>query len=162
MQVLIYILYLLSFFLFRTQIRTTMKHLKLFTFALTMLLAGGATLAQAQTPTDNPFTARYSAYSSTQHWTDSINWSNTVNIQAYANLTTTEIVDDLIEGPGKVLQCWDSAYHAAVAALQATGGGVIYFPALPQRNVGVDSSYYFCKIFFKIQYRIAWRNTCHS
>ena len=104
-----------------------MKHLTLFMSACIMLMVGLATTwqTQAQTPTDNPFTTRYPQYAGTQHWTDSINWNNTVNIQTYVNLTTIVTVEDLIEGPGKELQCWDAAYNAAVAALQTTGGGVI-------------------------------------
>lgn len=109
---------------------------RLFLLAATLLLVSFAAVAQ---PTDNPFRTKYPGTYS-PHWTDSIAWTNTVNIQNYQS----RVFRDTVAG-GLLKNAWDSAYVSARRAAAALpGGGVVFFPKLPQqRDDSQDSSYYF-------------------
>lgn len=120
-------------------------------FAFTLIVAALGSAKGQSIPTDNPLRTRYGAMlpAAPFHWTDSINWGNVVNIQSYANLV--QRIDDPGEEDEAYLQNdWLPAFNAAQNALVASGGGVIYFPPLPQKydgeggiDPGKDSAYFF-------------------
>jgi hypothetical protein len=120
-----------------------------FFFLGMFLIVSNLTFSQA--PTDNPYRARYGATlpAFPYHWTDSIRWNNVVNIQDYAN--QVQRIDDPGEEDDAYLQNdWLSAFNAAQNALVSSGGGVIFFPVLPQKydgeggiDPGKDSAYFF-------------------
>ena len=127
-----------------------MKKASLLPVLLLTLLLGNCVYAQ-EAPTDNPYRTRYNSLmpSAPLHWTDSIRWNNVVSIQTYSNLVVR--VDDPGEEDDAYLQNdWLPAFTAAQNALVASGGGVIFFPVLPQKyageggiDPGKDSSYFF-------------------
>jgi hypothetical protein len=112
--------------------------------------------AQAQIPVDNPYRSRFNHVmpAAPFHWTDSIRWDVIVNINDYANLVKR------IKDPGTLndedsLNDWKDAFYAAQTALVNAGGGVLYFPKLPQRydgpggvEPGKDSAYFFSDHLF--------------
>jgi hypothetical protein len=118
---------------------------KRYFFLIAAVLMLFATSSWAQTPpTDNAYTTFLAGRNlpiPQPHWTDSLKWSRTFNIQNYAP-------KDTLFNNGLVRrQNWLFAFYRAQDDAIAAGGGVIYFPALPIRREdgyeGTDSSYYF-------------------
>jgi|GEM_PF-692011 len=121
-----------------------------------ILFTGLSTLALAQVPTDNAVRSRFGNEpgfaSAPFHWTDSIRWDNVVNIQNFSNqVRKVATIRNTQASPDSVATWW-FAFEAAQTQLCNSGGGVIYFPALPERTAlcceGLDSSYYFHESIF--------------
>lgn len=72
-------------------------------------------LAFAQAPTNNPFTALYPKYRGQDHWTDSLRWSN-VYVVTDHGIVPNDNIDDL------------ENLNALIATVSTAGGGVIFFP----------------------------------
>jgi hypothetical protein len=125
-----------------SQIQTVMKH----KLTILFLLCCTAFSLHAQ-PTDNPYRSRYWSEmpAAPFHWTDSLRWNNVVNISNYSNLVR-KVRDFSSNFEEDSLNDWLLAFQAAQTQVLSTGGGVIYFPKLPQKvylTPGADSSYYF-------------------
>lgn len=108
------------------------------------LIFAGSAFAQA--PTDNPYrsyVSRQSLLMPNPHWTDSLSWGRSVNIQDFRNLVRDTLLNNGIERR----QNWWYAYEAASEQIRVQGGGVVYFPGLPAKVEegfeGEDSSYWF-------------------
>jgi hypothetical protein len=121
-----------------------------------LLFAAISGTAIAQIPTDNAVRTRYGNQpgfaAAPYHWTDSIRWNNVVNIQNFRNLVRrVPTIRNTPASPDSVFTWW-FAFEAAQTQLCNSGGGVIYFPALPERTAlcceGLDSSYYFHESIF--------------
>lgn len=111
---------------------------------LTVLGLAVASPVLAQAPTDNAYQTFLDSRNlgrEVPHWTDSLNWSRTYDIQAYRSFATRVLVG------ADSLTNWIPAVQRAQQDAVAQGGGVIYFPRLPRRTTpgfeGFDSSYYF-------------------
>lgn len=125
-------------------------------FALLFISFVSAFSLLAQTPSDNPVRSFYGRSNGFPapgfHWTDSIRWNNVVNIQDYRNLVRkVATVRNTPASPDSAFSWW-FAFEAAQTALCNSGGGVVYFPALPERQAlcceGLDSAYYFHESLF--------------
>ena len=110
---------------------------------LVLFLFGLSAMAQ---PTDNPYRTRYAADlpSVPYHWTDSLPWTKVIPITNYSNLVK-RVRDFSSNFEEDMLNDWQLAFYAAQDSAVKVGGGVVYFPTLPDRQAipGTDSSYYF-------------------
>lgn len=123
---------------------TKMKNALRLLFCL--LAIGWSGLSMAQAPTDNAYATFLDSRALARpvpHWTDSLPWSRVISIKNYQYL----VRDTLLFNGLFRKQNWWYAFRQAQADAVAGGGGVIYFPRLPQRREdgyeGNDSSYYF-------------------
>lgn len=102
----------------------SVSRLPLGLYALSLTFLGTAT-ASAQ-PTDNPITAHYvgDPHLADYAWTDLIVWDRVFNVLDYGG-----VADGNTVGDGVGVTDNRDAFHAAVAAAHAAGGGVVYLPA---------------------------------
>lgn len=112
-------------------------------FGLALML-GNALESLAQAPTDNAYQTFLDSRRlprAVPHWTDSLPWTRVFNIQNYQNFATPVVL------VGDVALNWLPAFERAQNDAVAAGGGVVYFPRLPQRRADgferEDSAYYF-------------------
>ena len=86
------------------------------------LLALSCAVAAAQ-PTDNPAKTQYGD-GNYPVWTDTINWTNVVDVTSDPGLATKAVANDPSAGAQNL-----AAFNEAVDDLHAAGGGVMFWPA---------------------------------
>jgi hypothetical protein len=97
-----------------------MKTHTLYSCIAVLSLSWGIAMGQ---PTDNPAKTQYGD-GNYPVWTDGINWANVIDVINDPGLTTNAVPNDPSAGAQNY-----AAFNEAVEALDAAGGGVMFWPA---------------------------------